>query len=112
MLGSLLAEEQDFAAAIPLLEAAMALPQPGPGVRLGLGRSYLAVGKPEEAARHLRASLETDQDGSVHYQLAQAYQQMGRRDEARAALAGYRELNERARQRNEASASLAITPPD
>lgn len=112
MLGSLLAEEQDFGAAIPLLEAAMALPQPGPGVRLGLGRSYLAVGKPEEAAGHLRASLETDQDGSVHYQLAQAYQQMGRRDEARAALAAYRELNERARQRNEASASLAITPPD
>ena len=112
MMGNLLAEEQEFEKAIPLLETAVALPGGPPGARLDLGRSYLALGRSEEAAMHLSASLGMDTDGSVHYQLAQAYQRMGMRDEAREALATYQALDARSRRDTEASASLEITAPE
>ncbi len=112
MLGGIFAEQQEFEKAIPLLEAAVALPDGGPSARVDLGRSYLSIGRPEEAATHLRASLGTDTDGSVHYQLAQAYQRLGMRDQARAAMNKYQLLNAQARQETEAAAALTISPPD
>ncbi len=112
MLGSLLVEQQRFEEAIPLLESALPLPDPAYATSRGLGRAYLATGRPEEAVKHLRAASRTDSDGSVHYQLAQAYQRMGRNAEAREALAAYRELEAQTRRSIEASASLEITPPE
>ncbi len=112
MLGSILADEQDFNKAVAHLEAAMALPNPPATARLDLGRSYLSAGKPQEAIEHLRGSLGMDTDGSVHYQLAQAYQQAGQTEAARDALAKYRTLAEASRQATAASASLEITPPN
>ncbi len=111
MVGELLAEDQEYEKAIPLLENALALPGAPPAVRLDLGRSYLALGDSEQAAMHLSASLGMDTDGSVHYQLAQAYQRLGMREQAREAMAKYQELNARNRSDTEASASLEITPP-
>jgi len=111
MLGNLMAEEQDFGSAIPLLESALAGPNPPQSARLDLGRSYLAVDKPEKAVEHLRAAASLDTDGSVHYQLAQAYQRTGMRDQAREALAKYQALQSRARQETRAAAALEITAP-
>ena len=111
MLGNLLAEAQDFGSAIPLLESALAAPNPPRSARLDLGRSYLAVDKPEEALKHLRAAASLDTDGSVHYQLAQAYQRTGMRDQAREALTKYQTLQSRARQETRAAAALEITAP-
>ena len=112
MLGALLVEQQEFEQAIPLLESAGALPDPARATARALGRAYLATGRPEEAVKHLRTALPTDSDGSVHYQLSQAYQRIGMRSEAREALAAYRELDERARRSIEDSASLELTPPE
>ena len=111
MLGNLLAEAQDFESAIPLLESALAGPEPPLSARLDLGRSYLAIDEPAKALDHLRAAASLDTDGSVHYQLAQAYQRTGMRDQAREALATYQELQARTRQETEASAALEITAP-
>ena len=111
MLGNLLADAQDFGNAIPLLESALAAPNPPQSARLDLGRSYLAVGKPEQALEHLRAAASLDTDGSVHYQLAQAYQRTGMRDQAREALAKYQALQTRTRQETRAAAALEITAP-
>lgn len=111
MLGNLLAEEQDFGSAIPLLESALAGPNPPQSARLDLGRSYLAVDKPEKALEHLRAAASLDTDGSVHYQLAQAYQRTGMRDQAREALTKYQALQTRASQETRAAAALEITAP-
>lgn len=111
MLGNLLAEAQDFGSAIPLLESALAAPNPPQSARLDLGRSYLAVDEPEKAVEQLRAATSLDTDGSVHYQLAQAYQRTGMRDQAREALATYQALQARTRQETEASAALEITAP-
>ena len=111
MLGNLLTEAQDFENAIPLLESALEGPLPPLSARLDLGRSYLAVDEPAKAVEHLRAAASLDTDGSVHYQLSQAYQRTGMRDKAREALATYQALQARARQETQAAAALEITPP-
>ena len=112
MLGKLLTEEQEFDKAVPLLEAALALPNPPDSVPADLGRAYLALGKPADAIEHLQSASRRDADGSIHYQLAQAYQRLGMRDEAREALTTYRALEARSRQETAASAALEITPPE
>lgn len=112
MLGRLLTDEQEYAKAVPLLESALALPNPPDSVRSDIGRAYLALGKPAAAVEHLQAASPRDADGSIHYQLAQAYQRLGMRDEARDALTQYRVLESRSRQETAASAALAITPPE
>ena len=112
LLGSLLAERQEFAEAVPLLKASLELPGAPLTAQLDLGRAYLAIGRPEAAVTHLTAVLTTDTDGSVHYQLAQAYQRLGLREEARQALANYQVLNSRNRSETEAAASIEITAPD
>ena len=111
MLGNLLADAQDYGSAIPLLESALAAPNPPPSARLDLGRSYLAVDQPAKALDHLRAAASLDTDGSVHYQLAQAYQRTGMRDKAREALTTYQALQARTRQQTRAAAALEITAP-
>ena len=111
MLGNLLAEAQDFENAIPLLESALEGPLPPLSARLDLGRSYLAVDEPAKAVEHLRAAASLDTDGSVHYQLSQAYQRTGMPDKAREALATYQALQARARQETQAAAALEITAP-
>ena len=112
MLGRLLTDEQEYAEAVPLLETAFALPNPPDSVSADLGRAYLAIGKPADAVEHLQAASPRDADGSIHYQLAQAYQRLGLRDEAREALTNYRALEARNRQEAAASAALEITPPE
>ena len=112
MLGRLLADEQAYDEAVALLETALALPNPPDSVPADLGRAYLALGKPAAAVEHLQAASRRDADGSIHYQLAQAYQRLGLRDEAREALTTYRALEARNRQEVAASAALEITPPE
>ena len=112
MLGNLLAQEQEYEKAVPLLQSSLALPGAPATVRLDLGRSYLALDRPSEALPHLKSSLDRDTDGSIHYQLAQAFQRLGMRAEARDALAQYQALDARRRQQTEAGASLEISAPE
>ena len=112
MLGNLLADEQDYEAAVPLLQFSLGLPGAPATARLDLGRSFLALDRPREALPHLKSSLGLDTDGSIHYQLAQAFQRLGMREEAREALSQYRALDARIRQQTEAGALLEITAPE
>lgn len=112
MLGNLLAQEQDYEKAVPLLESSLAQPGAPATARLDLGRSYLALDQPAEALPHLKSSLGLDTDGSIHYQLAQAFQRLGMRTEAREALDRYRAMDARQREQTEAGASLEITAPE
>ncbi len=56
------------------------------------GQAYLQMGKAAQAIPHLEAAAATDRDGTVHYQLAQAYRETGDRARAAKAAARYREL--------------------
>ena len=60
-----------------------------------LGLALARLGKYPEAVRHLEKSLELDDDGSLHYQLARAYQAAGSGEKARAAMAQYQEILKR-----------------
>ncbi len=88
--------------AIPYLEKAAQQV----AARASLGLAYMRTGQPQRAIPHLKAALETDTDGSLHYQLARALQMAGQAEAAAPLLKQYQELQRRA-QPEEAR----ITPP-
>lgn len=60
----------------------------------GLGRVAQSQGEDEEAVHHLQRAVALQPDaGLAHYALAQAYRRLGRLDDARRALEGYREAS-------------------
>jgi predicted Zn-dependent protease len=90
--GDALLQAQQVEQALPYLRAAHARQPDADVVRASLGRALLQSGDAAAALPHLQAAAAAsspDSDGAVHYQLAQAYQRLGRADEARTALAEY-----------------------
>jgi tetratricopeptide (TPR) repeat protein len=73
-----LVAKRDFAAAEPfLLKSLKAKPQMLPHVHALLGKVYAEAGKTQDAIAQLKMGAESDEDGSVHYQLAQLYREAG-----------------------------------
>jgi len=112
LTGETLLDLQRAEEAIPLLSRAtnqdpMLIP-----ARKALARAYLAAGRPGDAVPHLKAALASDENGSLHYQLARAYQATGQASLAKGMLEEYQK-----RQRSAAAASataqreVEITPP-
>lgn len=113
--GEMLVQAQRIEEAVPVLEKALAA---RPDLLIGhsaLGRALLARGDAKAAVPHLEQALPTDQDGSLYYQLAQAYQQTAQPDRARAMLTKYQELQRAAAPPPGAGAddapAAAIRPP-
>ena len=64
-----------------------------------LGKILLAQGAPEEARAQLEAAAELSPgDANTHYQLGQAYQRLGRQDDARREFDEYRRLKKDGRE--------------
>ena len=98
--------------AVPFLEKAVKADPNGLPSRASLARALLAAGKPAEALPHVTAALPLDGDGSLHFQLARAYQAAGQTDAAAAAMKKYQEIKSRARQQDRfVEEELKITPP-
>jgi Flp pilus assembly protein TadD len=77
-----------------------------------LGLAYLQAGQAEKAVRHLKAALPLDQDGSLHFQLARAYQGVGNEEEARRVLAKSQQLREAMQaDSHQARQEFTILPP-
>ncbi|MGH9163230.1 MAG: tetratricopeptide repeat protein [Vicinamibacteraceae bacterium] len=113
LYGSALLAAQQVDRAIPYLERAVdAKGAPAEG-QAALGRAFMLKGEAAAAIPHLEAALSTDEDGSLHYQLAQAYQRSKRPDDARAALEKYRAIKQRidAQKAEAGAAPPEITPP-
>jgi tetratricopeptide (TPR) repeat protein len=91
LLGSVFCQEKRDKEALPhLLEAARLEPNFLP-VWENLGLAYLDVNQPEKAVECLEKARPLDQ-GSISFALSTAYRRLGKTEEARAALAKYREL--------------------
>ena len=61
---------------------------------------------------HLEAALPTDEDGSLHFQLARAYRETGRADQAARTLEAFQEMRKANEARLESDKEeFAITPP-
>src|SRR5439155_20083851 len=71
--------------AVPYLGAALKADPKLVPAHASLGLALQRTGKPAEAIPHLEAALSTDEDGSLHYQLARAYQAAGNAEKAQAA---------------------------
>ncbi|MFQ5737821.1 MAG: tetratricopeptide repeat protein [Acidobacteriota bacterium] len=110
--GDSLLQLQRIADAIPFLERAV---KQRPALRpahLSLGRAYLLAGRAEQAIPELSKVLDGDEDGSIHYQLAQAYQRTQQPELAKQYLRKYQEIQKRAvAQREALEKEVQITPP-
>lgn len=76
-LGDTLLQQDDPERAIPLLVRAIATDAHLLPAQASIGKAYVQVNRPSEAIPHLRAALAADIDGSVHFQLAKAYERTG-----------------------------------
>jgi len=98
--------------AVSPLEKAVRLDPGSTAARAALGRAYLQADRPAEAILHLEAAAESDDDGTLHYLLAQAWLRTGERQKAEAALERRRRLQQLAAQRaREREEQYRITPP-
>jgi predicted Zn-dependent protease len=111
-LGDSLLNQQRAQEAIPFLQKSVdrdpaVLPAQG-----SLGRAYVESAQAAQAVPYLKAALSLDTDGSLHYQLARAYQAAGQADLAKQALTEYQKLSQAFRaERQQLQAEVRITPP-
>lgn len=98
--------------AVPHLRAALGADPALAAADASLGLALARLGKNGEAIPYLVKSLELDQDGSLHFQLAGAYRAAGDAEKARAAMAQYQQIVEREKQtREEIARETEIAPP-
>jgi len=98
--------------AIPYLKAALAANPRMIAADASIGLALSRVGKNAEAVPHLERALELDDDGSLHFQLANAYRSSGNAEKARAAMAQYQEIVKRnEEQKAEVAKEAQIGPP-
>jgi tetratricopeptide (TPR) repeat protein len=112
LLGDTLLDLQRPLEAIPLLKHAVTGDPKSLPAHKALARSELATGKALEAIPHLKVALASDEDGTLHYQLAQAYRATGQIELANKMLKAYQSLQSSAAAQAEASRQdTEITAP-
>jgi predicted Zn-dependent protease len=80
--------------------------------RASYARALILAGRPAEALPHATAALALDSDGSLHFQLAQAYRAAGKAEEAQKTLATYQEIRSRMRAQDQfLEEEVKIAPP-
>jgi tetratricopeptide (TPR) repeat protein len=106
ILGDSLMNQQQPEQAAVSLRKALALRPDYPAAQAVLGRALMQMGRSAEAIPHLTAALPVDSDGSLHFQLSRAYQDVGQTEKAAAAMRAYQAM-----QRPDAEAEIVITGP-
>ena len=110
-LGDIYLQQQRVEQAVPLLERTRKLAPDHLPARHALGRAYMQLGDAGKAIPELEAALSIDTDGSLHYQLAQAYVQTGRRAEAAPLLTKYQALQRAQQEQLQAAQEMEVTAP-
>jgi predicted Zn-dependent protease len=112
LLGDTLLDLQRTEEAIPLLRHALQADPQLLAAHRSLARAELAVGNAAAAIPHLKVALTSDEDGSLHYQLARAYQATGKSQLAKQILLDYQKIQESSTAAKDASRrDVAVTPP-
>jgi tetratricopeptide (TPR) repeat protein len=110
--GDLLLSSQRPEEAIPYLERAVRVKPDLLAAQHALGRAYMQVGKKSAAIPHLERALAIDSDGSLRYQLAQAYRATGQTESARNMLEQARERQKADQEeKSKLEAEMQITAP-
>lgn len=95
-VGDSLLQTEQVEQAVPYLEKALKLDPKLLPAHASIGLCYGRLGEPARAIPHLKAALEIDHDGSLHYQLARAYQATGQPVLAKAMMEKYQQLRKSA----------------
>jgi tetratricopeptide (TPR) repeat protein len=98
--------------ALPYLEKAVKLEPKLLPAHASLGLAYMRLGKAAQAIPHLEAALQIDEDASLHFQLARAYQAAGNAEKAKVAMAQYQAMQKRTEaEKRELEEKTQITAP-
>jgi tetratricopeptide (TPR) repeat protein len=104
---------EDAEKAVPYLEAALRADPKMEAAEASLGLALSRLGKNAEAIPHLEKGTELDEDGSLHYQLARAYQAAGDSAKAQATMQQYQQiLKSNEEQKAEVAREAQITAPE
>jgi tetratricopeptide (TPR) repeat protein len=100
LLAEAMIKQFDFAEAEPHLEKSLhAKPQMLPHVHALMGKVYAQAGRTQDAIVQLKLGESSDDDGSVHYQLARLYHQVGDSKNAAEALDQMKQIKQRRTER-------------
>jgi tetratricopeptide (TPR) repeat protein len=112
-LGDTILNAQDPQGAVKYLNAAVSRDPQLLLAQRSLGLAYLQIGQSALAIAHLQQALPIDEDGSLHYQLARAYQANGQRELAAPLLRQYQQMQQAKQAQNKGvEEKVAIAPPD
>ena len=107
MMGESLWRNEQPEKAVPYLLAALKTdPQLLPA-QAALGMAYAQLNQNAQAIPHLEKAVALDDDGSLHYSLARAYQAVGNSTEARKAMGEYQEIKQKNQKINDEVAKEA-----
>ncbi len=95
-VGDALLQTEQVEPSMPYLEKAVKLDPKLLPAHASLGLCYGKLGESQKAIPHLKAALDLDRDGSLHYQLARAYQATGQPTLAKAMMEKYQQLRKSA----------------
>jgi superkiller protein 3 len=102
-VGDTLLDLQRSKEALPLLKRAVLRDPKSPAAHKALARCELETGEPANAIPHLKLILASDEDGTLHYQLAQAYRANGQIELSKKMLSDYDSMRRTIAARNEAA---------
>ncbi|HEV2380065.1 MAG TPA: tetratricopeptide repeat protein [Terriglobia bacterium] len=111
-LGDTLLHAQKPQDALPFLEKALLREPALLPAQQAMGLAYMQTGQPAKAIPHLKGALSIDEDGSLRYQLARAYQISGQKELASAMLREYQKKQQAVQKENAGvEKEVALTPP-
>lgn len=112
MMGESLWRTQQAEKAIPYLERALKSDPKMLPAHAAIGLALVSLGRNSEAIPHLESAVSLDDDGSLHYSLARAFQAAGDKEKARASMEKYSSLKKRNAEVNgELAKESEITAP-
>ena len=112
-LGTALIGMKEEAGAVPYLEKAVQADPMVPAPHRELARAYLHSGQAAKAIPHLQFAIPYDKDGSLYYQLAQAYRSTGQPDLAKETLKKFQGMqNAAAAQKDIVDQEMQISAPE
>ena len=96
--------------AIPYLENAIKYSPENKAAHDSLGRAYMRAGQTEKAIPQFKAALGLDKEGTIYYQLAQAYRETGQKELAMQTMQEFERISKAAKARRPQEI-YQITPP-
>jgi len=112
MMGESLLRTEQPDQAVPYLETALRANSKMLAAHASLGLALAKLDRGGDAIPHLEKALALDDDGSLHYTLARAYQQAGNSKRSRELMEEYQRIQKRnLEQKDELAKDTQIAPP-